>query len=230
MKNIVIIGAGSGIGLELAKRLGKENQVFAFSRTRGDLPDTGNIHWAALDVKGGIDLPGLPDSVDSLVYCPGTINLKPVRGLKPDDVRNDFEVNALGALKVIQALYKKLQASPAASIVLFSTVAVSQGMPYHASVAMAKGAVEGLTRSLAAELAPKVRVNAVAPSLTDTPLAERLLGTDERRKAAAERHPLKKTGTPADIAAMAAFLLSDDASWITGQVIGVDGGMSALKL
>ncbi len=230
MKNIVIIGGSSGIGLNLVKRLHDKHYVFSFSRHRGDLPDSDNIKWASFDVNDVLDASSLPDRIDGLVYCPGTINLKPARGLKPDDVLNDFNINALGALKVIQSLYKKLQASDAVSIVLFSTVAVSQGMPYHTSIAMAKGAVEGMTRSLAAELAPRIRVNAVAPSLTDTKLAERLLSTEERKVAAAERHALKKIGQPEDIAALVDFLLSEDAGWITGQVIGVDGGMGALKV
>ena len=229
MKNILIIGASSGIGLELAKMLSDNHQVYAYSRQRGELPVHANIRWEALDVEGEITFPGLPDQVHGLVYCPGTINLKPVRGLKAEDVRRDFEVNALGALRVLQAVFKPLKSAPSASVVLFSTVAVQQGMPYHASVAMAKGAVEGLGRSLAAELAPTVRVNVIAPSLTDTPLASRLLSTGERREASASRHPLKRLGEARDMASLAGFLLSDEASWITGQVIGVDGGLSSIK-
>ncbi len=229
MKNILIIGASSGIGLELAKTLSDNHQVYAYSRQRGELPVHANIRWEALDVEGEITFPGLPDQVHGLVYCPGTINLKPVRGLKAEDVRRDFEVNALGVLRVLQAVFKPLKSAPSASVVLFSTVAVQQGMPYHASVAMAKGAVEGLGRSLAAELAPTVRVNVIAPSLTDTPLASRLLSTGERREASASRHPLKRLGEARDMASLAGFLLSDEASWITGQVIGVDGGLSSIK-
>ncbi len=153
-----------------------------------------------------------------------------MRGLKPEDVLHEFQLNALGAFRVIQQLANRLKAAGNASVVLFSTVAVTQGMPYHASSAMAKGAIEGLTRSLAAELAPSIRVNAIAPSLTDTPLASRILSSDERREASAQRHPLKRVGTPLDIAQCATFLLSDQATWITGQIIGVDGGMGSLKL
>ncbi len=228
-KNIVIIGASSGIGLKLANILSSEHKIYAFSRDLGDLPEADHIIWQELDITGELNFKDIPEQIDGLVYCPGSINLKPVRGLKPEQVRQDFELNALSAFRVVQALYKPLKASESASVVMFSTVAVTQGMPYHASVAMAKGAVEGLVRSLAAELAPKVRVNAIAPSLTDTSLAERLLGTDERREAAAGRHPMKRVGEAKDIAAMARYLLSEEASWITGQILHVDGGMSSLK-
>ncbi len=231
MKNILIIGASSGIGLELTRILNENNNIYAMSRSRGELPESENIKWKEFDVLNAeIDTGFLPDQLDGLVYCPGSINLKPFRGLKVADVMSEFELNALGAFKVIQAVLPKLKKSEGASVVLFSTVAVGQGMPYHASISMAKGAVEGMTRSLAAELAPSIRVNAIAPSLTDTPLASRLLSSDERRDASAQRHPLKRVGKPADIASMAAFLLSDKASWITGQIMSVDGGMGALKI
>ena len=233
MKNILIVGASSGIGLDLAQRLSKTNnyEIFALSRNRGDLPENDNIHWKSFDVmKDEPDMDFLPEKLDGMVYCPGSINLKPIRGLKTSDVLDEFELNALGAFKVFQSVLNKLKAASSASVVFFSTVAVQQGMPYHASISMAKGAIEGLTRSLAAELAPGIRVNAIAPSLTDTPLAGRLLSSDDRRQSSAQRHPLKRVGNPSDIASMAAFLLSDDAGWITGQVIGVDGGMSSLKV
>ena len=231
MKDILIIGASSGIGLELTRILKENNNIYAMSRTRGELPESENIKWKEFDVLNDeIDTGFLPNQLDGLVYCPGSINLKPFRGLKVADVMSEFELNALGAFKVIQAVLPKMKKSEGASVVLFSTVAVGQGMPYHASISMAKGAVEGMTRSLAAELAPAIRVNAIAPSLTDTPLASRLLSTDERKDASAQRHPLKRVGKPADIASTAAFLLSDQASWITGQIIGVDGGLGSLKL
>jgi 3-oxoacyl-[acyl-carrier protein] reductase len=231
MRNILIIGASSGIGLELAGKLKEKNNIFAMSRSRGELSESENIKWKKFDVLNDeVDTDFLPDHLDGLVYCPGSINLKPFRGIKVADVMSEFELNALGAFKVIQAVLPKLKKSAGASVVLFSTVAVKQGMPYHSSIGMAKGAVEGMTRSLAAEFAPSIRVNAIAPSLTDTPLATRLLSSDERRDSSAQRHPLKRVGTPADLASMAKFLLSDDASWITGQIMAVDGGMSALKI
>ena len=231
MKNILIIGASSGIGLELAGKLKENCNIYAMSRSHGELTESENIKWKEFDVLNDeIDTGFLPEQIDGLVYCPGSINLKPFRGLKVTDVMSEFELNALGAFKVIQAVLPKLKKSESASVVLFSTVAVGQGMPYHASISMAKGAVEGMTRSLAAELAPAIRVNAIAPSLTETPLASRLLSSEERRDSSAQRHPLKRVGKPADIASMASFLLSDEASWITGQIMAVDGGMGALKI
>ena len=177
-----------------------------------------------------IKLNGFPDIIDGLVYCPGTINLKPFRRLIEADFLHDFRVNVTGAVKVIQQAYNALRKSDQASVVLFSTVAVQLGMNFHSSVAASKGAVEGLVRSLAAEFSPKIRVNAIAPSLTDTPLAAGLLAGEARQKASAEMHPLKRYGNPSDIASAAVFLLNPSSSWITGQVLHVDGGLSALKV
>ena len=225
-KTFVVVGASSGIGHAIATSLlAQGNRVITISRNTPDL--IGNEHLQA-DVLGA-DLENIPapENINGLVYAPGSINLKPFRGLKISDFQADLNVNLLGAVNVLQWAQKSFAAD--ASVVLFSTVAVSQGMPFHASVAAAKGAVEGLVRSLAAEWAPKVRVNAVAPSLTDTPLAERLLNNDAKREGAAKRHPLQRFGTAQDVANAALFLLGDESRWMTGQVLGVDGGISTLR-
>jgi NAD(P)-dependent dehydrogenase (short-subunit alcohol dehydrogenase family) len=164
-----------------------------------------------------------------MAYCPGSIDLRPYRSIKPEELRAALELNVVGAFRAAQACGERLKQVPGSGMVFFSTVAVGQGMAFHASVSAAKGAVEGMARALAAELAPVVRVNVVAPGLTDTPLAAKLLASPEKMKAMAERHPLKRVGSADDIAAMAAFLLGPDAGWITGQVIGVDGGMGRLR-
>jgi NAD(P)-dependent dehydrogenase (short-subunit alcohol dehydrogenase family) len=231
-KNYLIVGGSSGIGLEIARALReKSNTVYVASRSNDALTDIDGVHYMSLDVQAEfLNLEGLPDVVDGIVYCPGTIRLKPFHRLTMDDFLEDWQVNFLGAVKTIQACLPRLKKSTSgAAIVLFSTVAVKTGMPFHASVAGAKAAVEGLTRSLAAEFAPRIRVNAIAPSLTDTPLAQSLLSSEEKRKASAERHPAKRIGTPREMAQIAVHLLSDAGAWMTGQIIHVDGGMSALR-
>ena len=231
-KNIFVVGGSSGIGLELVKFLSDNHyEIYVGSRNADTVAGIPGVHHFTLDVESDLlDLEALPQTLQGLVYCPGTIVLKPFQRLTIDDFKEDFNVNLLGAVKAIQGSLKRLKKSPAgASIVLFSTVAVKTGMTFHASVASAKAAVEGLTRSLAAEFAPRVRVNAIAPSLTDTPLAQNLLASEEKRKASAERHPLKRVGTPQEIARLAAYLLSDDGAWITGQIISIDGGMGSLR-
>jgi NAD(P)-dependent dehydrogenase (short-subunit alcohol dehydrogenase family) len=219
--------------LEIVKELkDKGNEIYVGSRSSDKLVGLTGIHYLPLDVtERPVHLKGLPDVLNGLVYCPGTIRLKPFHLLTQDDFLEDLQINFLGAVQVIQTCLPNLRRSPtAASILLFSTVAVKTGMAFHASVAGAKGAVEGLARSLAAEFAPRVRVNAIAPSLTDTPLAGSLLSSEEKRHASAERHPLKRIGSPKDIARLAVFLLSDAGRWITGQVFHVDGGMTSLRL
>lgn len=167
--------------------------------------------------------------VSGLAYCVGSINLKPVSRITDEDIERDFRLNAFGAFRAVQAALPALKASGDAAIVLFSTVAVQQGFASHVSIAMAKGAVEGLMLSLAAELAPKIRVNCIAPSLTRTPLASALTSNEQMANAIAALHPLQRLGEADDVAAAAAFLLSADSAWITGQVIGVDGGRSSLR-
>jgi len=228
----VIVGGSSGIGLEITRNLASDgHRVFVYSRSHQPLAGLTNVehqHFDVLEDEGRLN--NLPEIIDGLVYCPGTINLKPFGRLKETDFLHDFRVNVTGAVKVIQQTYPALLKSDQASIVLFSTVAVQLGMNFHCSIAASKGAVEGMVRSLAAEFSPKIRVNAVAPSLTDTPLATGLLSGEARRKTSAEMHPLKRYGNVTDMASAAVFLLSPASSWITGQILHVDGGMSALKV
>ncbi len=220
----MIIGASSGIGKTVAGLLKDSTSLITIGRS--DLAESDHHHRC--DVVSD-PLPDLDVPLHGLVYCPGSIQLKPFRALRPTDFQDDFSIHVVGAVRVIQHYLKNLQEAGSSSVVLFSTVAVARGMSFHASVAAAKGAVEGLTRSLAAELAPGIRVNAVAPSLTDTPLASRLLRNEKQREAAALRHPMKRIGDTADIAAAVTYFLSDEASWITGQVLAVDGGLSSLS-
>ncbi len=231
-KTYLIAGGSSGIGLELVKKLSVAgNRVVVLSRNGESLAGLANVSFLPKNMLTDELAEGeLPDTLDGVAYCPGSINLKPFRSLKPEAFLEDFQINVLGAVKVLQAAQKAMKNAGDASVVLFSTVAVSQGMPFHASIAAAKGAVEGLARSLAAEWAPSIRVNCIAPSLTDTPLAARLLNSDEKRAAAGARHPLKRVGTAAEVASLAYFMLSENNSWMTGQIIGFDGGMSSLKV
>jgi NAD(P)-dependent dehydrogenase (short-subunit alcohol dehydrogenase family) len=197
------------------------------------LPTSGKVRHAVCDFADpNAALPELPEEIQGAVYCPGTINLRSFRSLQVADFRQDLEVNLIGAIRFLQACQPRLKGRDGepASVVLFSTVAVGQGMPMHASVAASKGAIEGLMRSLAAEWAPKIRVNAIAPALTDTPLASKLLSTPEKREAMATRYPLKRIGTAEELARAAMFLVSSESNWVTGQVLGVDGGMSTCRV
>ncbi len=232
-KNVLVVGGSSGIGLAIVKTLNEKNcNLYVGSRTADALAALPGVRHLPLDVaEDSLELDDLPPELHGLAYCPGTIRLRPFQRLGTEAFLEDYRINLLGAVNVIQKCLPRLRKSKTgASIVLFSTVAVQTGMPFHASIASAKGAVEGLTRALAAEFAPRIRVNAIAPSLTETPLAESLLSTEGKRSAAAERHPLKRIGSPQDIAQLAVHLLSDNGSWISGQIIHVDGGMGALRV
>ncbi len=230
-KNYLVVGGSSGIGLGLVRRLtSRGDQVLVLSRSGDQLTGMSNARHISFDVlEDKIDSSMLPDKLHGLAYCVGSINLGPVRRLTPETLIEDFRLNLVGAVTVLQASLQAMRAASASSMVMFSTVAVGQGMPMHGSVAAAKGAVEGMTRSLAAELSPAIRVNCIAPSLVDTPLSQSLLSTESKREAIAKKHALQRVGEPDDIAATAEFLLSDVSSWITGQVIGVDGGLATLR-
>lgn len=228
MQHYLIIGGSSGIGQQLATQLADAgHSVIATYNTHPPVTTNPLISYHPLNVvEESFALDFLPDALDGLVYCPGSINLRPFERIKSADFEADYKLQVIGAIKVMQLVLPRLKQAGNASIVLFSTVAVQSGLPFHTQVAASKGAIEGLTRALAAEYAPKVRVNCIAPSLTNTPLAASLLNSEQKLEANAQRHPMKRIGTPEDIANMAAFLLSDKASWITGQIMHVDGGMS----
>jgi len=230
MKNYVVIGGTSGIGQALVELLSRDNQVWYTGRNPQE-PQNPNCHAIALDVtQEDLDFSWLPDTVHGIAYCVGAIALKPFHRIKPQEFVDDFQKQSLGAVKTLQAAFNSLKNAENASVVLFSTVAVQTGFPFHTLVSSSKGAIEGLTRALAAEWAPKVRVNAIAPSITQTPLAGSLLNSPEKIEANASRHPLKKIGQPHDIAKLAQFLLSEDSSWITGQIHHIDGGISNIKV
>lgn len=231
MKNVLIIGGSSGIGLELSKQLVEQGHNVYSTYNTNKKTETAlsekTIHFDVLNDE--LDDDFLPETIDAMVYCPGSINLLPFARIKPADFVKDFELQVNGGIKVLQSILPKLKKGNNPSVVFFSTVAVQTGFNFHSQVATSKGAIEGLTRALAAELSPTIRVNAIAPSLTDTPLASKLLNTDTKREVNADRHPLKRIGEPEDVAAMASFLISDESKWITGQIMHVDGGSSAIK-
>ena len=229
-KNILIVGGSSGIGLELVKQIHSKNNLFVANRSNEGLNGL-PVTYIPYDVEvDELEISKLPETLDGLVYCPGTINLRPFKGLKPEVFFKDFSINVMGAVKTLQAVLGRLNnCETSASVVFFSTVAVQTGMPFHASVATAKGALEGLSRSLAAELAPKIRFNVIAPSLIDTPLAEKFLNNDTKKNNAAARHPLQRVGRPEEIAQITEFLLSNTSSWITAQTLTVDGGIGSIK-
>lgn len=230
MKNILIIGGSSGIGLATAELLVK-NDFTVFASYNKSESKVNGVNYFQLDVlQEEWNLDSLPEVIDGLVYCPGKINLKPFARLKASDFMEDYQLQVLGAIKAIQLVLPKLKKSTSPSIVLFSTVAVQTGFSFHSIVSSSKGAIEGLTRALAAEFAPSIRVNCIAPSITDTPLAGGLLNSAEKKEANAQRHPLKKIGEASDIANAVAFLLGSESAWMSGQVLHIDGGMSNLRV
>jgi NAD(P)-dependent dehydrogenase (short-subunit alcohol dehydrogenase family) len=229
--NYLIIGANSTIGKHIIKIVcSEDHHCYVCSRTELEIEHP-NIHSIKLDLANEeFPLDFIPEKLDGLIYMPGTINLKPFRSLKKEDFLESYEINFLGAVKSIKAAEASLKKSEQASILLFSTVAVQTGMQYHSLVASSKGAIEGLTRTLAAEFAPKIRVNSIALSLTNTKMAERFLSNDSKIEASKERHPLKSIGDPEDIANLSAFLLGHKSKWITGQIITADGGIGSLRI
>jgi 3-oxoacyl-[acyl-carrier protein] reductase len=227
MRTYLFIGASSAMAQTTCEQLlSAGHRVIGISRSEvSGYSDSLNADEYSLE-----QLPEITVPIDGLVYFPGTIQLKPFHRFKPEEVLNDLQVNTLGAFQSIQKYLPNLKQGTSPSIVLFSSVAAGTGMTFHASIAMAKGAIEALTRSLAAEFAPTIRVNAIAPSLTDTPLGEKFLSSPEKREASAQRNPLKKVGTTEELSNSIEFLLSEKSSWITGQILHVDGGMGTLRV
>ena len=228
MKNILLIGGSTGIGYELSQKLKQDNNIFISTRNQNKFNHP-NIKTNELDLDKEFETDWLPEHLDGFIYLPGTINLRPFKGLKPSVFIEDFNINVMGCIKILQKVLPKIQAAENPSIVMFSTVAVKMGMPFHSSVSSSKGAIEGLTRSLAAEFAPKIRVNAIAPSMLDTPLAEKFLNSETKLENLRNRHPMKEIGSPEDISEVVKFLLEDNSKWMTGQIIPFDGGMSSVK-
>jgi len=227
MKTIVVIGGSKGIGNAIVKTLINTHKIINISRTAPELVHENLKHYTC-DILND-DLPNI-ESLDGLVYCPGSINLKPISRLSIEDFKQDFEINVLGAVKSIQTYLPILKQGNQPAILLFSTVASKLGMPFHASIATAKSGVEGLVKSLGAELAPTIRINAIAPTVTDTELASKLLRNDQMIENITERHPLKKYLKPEEVAGMAEFLLSEKATSISGQVFDMDCGIVTFKI
>ncbi len=226
-KTFLFAGASASVAQATFIKLQGTANIIALS-TKNSFTSGFSEQYTVADYSKN-NLPDISTPFDGLVYFPGTINLKPFNRISEEDFLTEYKLNALGAVSVIQKYLANLKSAPSASIVLISTVAASQGMAYHASISMAKAAIEGLALSLAAELAPHIRVNVVAPSLTQTPLAEKLINSPEKKEASDKRHPLKRIGQPEDIANAISFLLGEEAAWMTGQILHVDGGMSSLR-
>lgn len=230
MKNYVIIGGSSGIGKAIVDTLESEGDNILATYNLNHADDRDQVKYHKLDVTSdSLDIENFPEEIHGIAYCPGSINLKPFHRLKEEDYISDFQLQVVGATKIIKQLLPRLKKAGSASIVLFSSVAVQSGFTFHAQVSISKGAIEGLTRALAAELSPSIRVNAIAPALTDTSLAGKLLSTPEKVQYHADKNPLKRVGSPQDIAEAAVYLLKDKSSWVTGQIMKVDGGFGSLR-
>ena len=213
MATFLVVGGSSGIGLQVTNQLAAAGHTVHATYNTHAIENAGNIHYHNINVLDeNINLDFLPASIEGIVYCPGAISLRPFNRIPADDFIKDYTLQVVGAVKIIQAALLKLKESKNGSIVLFSTVAVQLGLNFHSLVASSKGAIEGLTKALAAELAPTIRVNCIAPSLTNTPLAASLLNSEQKIDANAQRHPLKRVGTPLDIANAVEFLLTDKSS------------------
>jgi 3-oxoacyl-[acyl-carrier protein] reductase len=227
MKNIVIIGGSKGIGSAILLQQLENNTVFNLSRNAPDISHP-NLKHFTIDILQD-SLPEI-ENIDCLIYCPGSINLKPIGSLNIDDFRNDFEINVIGAVKAIQKYLPALKKGNNPSIILFSTVAAKLGMPFHASIATAKAGIEGLVKSLGAELASVIRINAIAPTITETTLAAGILRNDRMKENMVERHPMKGYLKPEEVANMANYLISDHAKSISGQVFEMDYGIVSFKI
>ncbi|MCH4553531.1 SDR family NAD(P)-dependent oxidoreductase [Aestuariibaculum lutulentum] len=227
MKSVIIIGGSKGIGNAILNQLIDTHKVINLSRTAPSQQHTNLLHKNYNVLTD--ELPEI-EAADALIYCPGSINLKPFSRLSIDEFKADFEINVLGAIKVIQHYLPVLRQGKNPSILLFSTVATKLGMPFHTSVAMAKSGVEGLVKSLGAELAPNVRINGIAPSVTDTELASKLLRNEKMIETITERHPLKKLLKPEEVAELAVFLISDKALAMSGQIFQMDNGIVTFKI
>lgn len=227
MKTYLIIGGSSGIGKSILDTLIEQNNIINFSRSKPSTEHPNVTHYTIDILKD--ELPKLP-ALDGLVYCPGSINLKPISHLSEEDFKTDLDINLIGAVKALKTYLPNLKESDEASVVMFSSVATKLGMPFHCSVAAAKSAVEGFVKSLGAELAPKIRVNAIAPTLTDTNMASKLLRNDKMIQQMEERHPLKRILNPKEVANFATYLLSDNSKGISGQILNIDCGIVSFKI
>ena len=227
-KNILVVGGNSLIGQEVIKLANSEgDSVFATSRSTIDIPLKNFIHLDPNEDLSGLDT--LPDSIDALLYCPGSISLKSIQRMDISDFRDDFRINVEGAFNIIKKVLPNLKKGDGASVVFISSVAAKSGMTFHSSIAASKAALEGFARSRASELAPRVAVNCIAPSLTNTPMAEHLLNNEKKLQSSEERHPLNTIGDPAKVAKVIYNLFSAKEDWITGQTISIDGGLSSLR-